>query len=45
MGQGQKQSRMVAWTFTGNGEREKWRKARWSSTTPLEEALASDEPV
>lgn len=30
MGQGQKQSRLVAWTFTGNGDREKWRKARWS---------------
>ncbi len=29
MGQGQKQSRMVAWTFTGNGDREKWRKVRW----------------
>ena len=32
MGQGQKQSRMVAWTFTGNGDREKWRKARWGTT-------------
>jgi len=30
MAQGQKQSRFVAWTFCGNGEREKWRKARWS---------------
>ncbi|NTV71650.1 MAG: 23S rRNA (adenine(1618)-N(6))-methyltransferase RlmF [Azonexaceae bacterium] len=31
MAQGQKQSRLVAWTFCGNGEREKWRKERWSS--------------
>ena len=33
MAQGQKQSRLIAWTFCGNGEREKWRKARWSSDT------------
>ena len=32
MAQGQKQSRMVAWTFTPNGEMERWRKARWSET-------------
>lgn len=31
MAQGQKQSRMIAWTFCGNGEREKWRKAHWTS--------------
>ena len=31
MAQGQKQSRFVAWNFCANGEREKWRKARWSS--------------
>ena len=31
MAQGQKQSRFVAWTFCGNGEREKWRKARWAT--------------
>jgi 23S rRNA (adenine1618-N6)-methyltransferase len=31
MAQGQKQSRIVAWTFCGNGEREKWRKAHWSN--------------
>lgn len=30
MAQGQKQSRLIAWTFCGNGDREKWRKARWS---------------
>ncbi len=34
MAQGQKQSRLIAWTFCGNGEREKWRKARWSSDIP-----------
>ena len=47
MGQGQKQSRLVAWTFTGNGEREKWRKAHWSMATsqPIESVSAFDEPV
>ena len=30
MAQGQKQSRLVAWTFSSNGEMERWRKARWS---------------
>jgi 23S rRNA (adenine1618-N6)-methyltransferase len=30
MAQGQKQSRLIAWTFCGNGDREKWRKARWA---------------
>jgi translation elongation factor EF-Ts len=30
MAQGQKQSRLVAWTFCANGEREKWRRERWS---------------
>lgn len=34
MAQGQKQSRFVAWTFCGNGEREKWRKERWSMAAP-----------
>lgn len=29
MTQGQKQSRVVAWTFCTNGEREKWRRERW----------------
>ena len=33
MAQGQKQSRFVAWTFCGNGEREKWRRERWSAGT------------
>ena len=37
MAQSQKQSRFVAWTFCANGEREKWRKARWS-------AIAAGEP-
>jgi 23S rRNA (adenine1618-N6)-methyltransferase len=32
MAQGQKQSRLIAWTFCANGEREKWRRERWSST-------------
>jgi 23S rRNA (adenine1618-N6)-methyltransferase len=32
MAQGQKQSRLVAWTFCGNGEREKWRRARWAAS-------------
>ncbi len=44
MGQGQKQSRMVAWTFTGNGDREKWRKARWSTGTSAFSAPAPAEP-
>ena len=30
---------IVAWTFCGNGEREKWRKARWS------EAASTDTPI
>ena len=30
MAQGQKQSRLIAWTFCGNGEIERWRKARWA---------------
>jgi 23S rRNA (adenine1618-N6)-methyltransferase len=34
MAQGQKQSRVVAWTFTGNGDREKWRKAHWAEAVP-----------
>lgn len=40
MAQGQKQSRFVAWTFCGNGEREKWRRERWQNTSP---ALPSDD--
>lgn len=42
MAQGQKQSRFVAWTFTGNGDREKWRKARWADAVP---AQPSTEPT
>lgn len=47
MAQGQKQSRFVAWTFCGNGEREKWRKARWSSEPARfgGDEAASSEPV
>ncbi|MCK6391127.1 MAG: 23S rRNA (adenine(1618)-N(6))-methyltransferase RlmF [Azonexus sp.] len=32
MAQGQKQSRVVAWTFCANGDHEKWRRDRWSAT-------------
>lgn len=39
MAQGQKQSRFVAWTFTGNGEREKWRRERWAATASPAAAL------
>ena len=42
MAQGQKQSRVVAWTFTGNGDREKWRKAHWAEAMP---AQPSTEPT
>ena len=47
MAQGQKQSRFVAWTFCGNGEREKWRKARWTSEPSRfgGDETASSEPV
>jgi 23S rRNA (adenine1618-N6)-methyltransferase len=47
MAQGQKQSRFVAWTFCGNGEQEKWRKARWTVTPPVfsENTPAVVEPV
>lgn len=30
MGQGQKQSRIVAWTFTHPAERQRWRRERWA---------------
>jgi len=30
MAQGQKQSRFVAWTFLNTGQREAWRKERWT---------------
>ena len=47
MAQGQKQSRLVAWTFCGNGEREKWRKARWleDGGNDAVGSPAADEPV
>ena len=32
MAQGQKQSRLVAWTFTNKAERERWRRERWGQT-------------
>ena len=38
MTQGQKQSRIVAWTFCANGEREKWRRERWAKA----EAIAAE---
>jgi len=38
MAQGQTQSRFVAWTFTGNGDREKWRRERWQSAVAEEVA-------
>ncbi len=47
MAQGQKQSRLVAWTFTNNGEREKWRREKWTSPgLPAGEtdSVASDRP-
>nr|MBL8411777.1 23S rRNA (adenine(1618)-N(6))-methyltransferase RlmF [Dechloromonas sp.] len=47
MAQGQKQSRLVAWTFTNNGEREKWRREKWTSPgLPAGETdgVASDQP-
>lgn len=40
MAQGQKQSRLVAWTFCANGEREKWRRERWSSPPAFGEPAA-----
>jgi 23S rRNA (adenine1618-N6)-methyltransferase len=47
MAQGQKQSRLIAWTFCGNGEREKWRKAHWTSNEVQrsEGSFAPAEPV
>ncbi|MNP85102.1 Ribosomal RNA large subunit methyltransferase F [compost metagenome] len=32
MGQGQKQSRMVAWTFQDANARQAWRQLRWTSS-------------
>ncbi|MNJ72197.1 Ribosomal RNA large subunit methyltransferase F [compost metagenome] len=31
MGQGQKQSRMVAWTFQDEASRQAWRQSRWTT--------------
>ncbi|MNJ70134.1 Ribosomal RNA large subunit methyltransferase F [compost metagenome] len=31
MGQGQKQSRMVAWTFQDANARQAWRQSRWTA--------------
>jgi len=33
MGQGQKQSRFVAWTFQTQAQQQAWRQARWSKAT------------
>ncbi|MFA7292538.1 MAG: 23S rRNA (adenine(1618)-N(6))-methyltransferase RlmF [Rhodocyclaceae bacterium] len=35
MSQGQKQSRLVAWTFLSKAERASWRKGRWSEAEPV----------
>ncbi|MBS1191097.1 MAG: putative SAM-dependent methyltransferase [Rhodocyclaceae bacterium] len=42
MAQGQKQSRLVAWTFTPKAERLKWRRARWGRDAGM--AVAKGEP-
>ena len=42
MTQGQKQSRLVAWTFCANGEREKWRRERWSSAPAFGAAVPAE---
>lgn len=34
MSQGQKQSRLVAWTFQSKAERANWRKSRWTDSAP-----------
>ena len=43
MTQGQKQSRLVAWTFCANGDREKWRRDRWN--TPQATETPAVDPV
>jgi len=43
MAQGQKQSRFVAWTFCGNGEQEKWRRAHWQDSSPASASAAVEE--
>jgi 23S rRNA (adenine1618-N6)-methyltransferase len=45
MAQGQKQSRFVAWTFCGNGEQEKWRRARWQEASPAPVSPSFEEPI
>jgi 23S rRNA (adenine1618-N6)-methyltransferase len=40
MAQGQKQSRLVAWTFTPKAERLKWRRARWDRNSAREHPVA-----
>lgn len=46
MTQGQKQSRIVAWTFCANGEREKWRRERWAMTPdPTAPQASAVDPV
>lgn len=46
MTQGQKQSRIVAWTFCANGEREKWRRDRWAMTPdPTAPQASAVDPV
>ncbi len=41
MSQGQKNSRLVAWTFTPKAERLKWRKSRWSDANHSKTAEGS----
>lgn len=41
MAQGQKQSRLVAWTFTPKAERLKWRRARWDRDAAREQRTAN----
>ncbi len=33
MGQGQKQSRFVSWTFQTNAQQQAWRQARWTKAS------------
>lgn len=35
MSQGQKKSRVVAWTFLGKKQREEWRRRRWAQGREL----------
>lgn len=41
MAQGQKKSRIVAWTFLGDRQRAQWRTARWAATAPATASAAT----